>query len=534
MAKKTTDSTDLQAAVQSAPDNDGGSSAMIRAEISSKEIAQDNESKSDNDDAKAAKESKQRSNARWALLRNAIVKNASSKEGYTSSKIRDTSMTHSGAAEGSIHQFPGFNLLPRGRIPRSKVPEMVNLLTRPIVLEDTTNQEEDLVVKLELSLLALSALRSDKWIWEFLIQFQCKLNIQKVLERLDQRLQRSSDNPKLRIRLGKGSGWIDAEKSPDVFSETTNTCLTLKIVLAPFFPSCGIFCYSLPLFDDRKQDDTKDKDDNSTLLLTRERLGTTKTSLQELVSHHHHDGIDNTSNVCVWDCEKTLAYTLMKHLALQQPLPWWNHDDDNNNPLHILELGAGMAGLAGLSLAQTLQQRNPKKQLRLWLTDGHPQAAKNNQVHAHLMQLRFPNNAPVVKCLVLPWSMDPPREEERIPPCHVALVSDCTHFQEYHGHLLLTLVYGVAIHGCIYMCQPNRGNSLVRFLNVVRATGSAEPLLSLEWIEIPEIENDTESPTTHYDPSIHRPRLLLLRKLRAVEEADRELVRKHMSTRDDT
>jgi Lysine methyltransferase len=463
------------------------------------------------------------SNARWAILRNNIVKKSAS--------LTTTRSDKTGSVEGSIHRFPGFNLLPRERLAREKAPTLQSLLTTVAL-----DPNDDLVTILETSLLALTALRPSQWVWEFAVTFQSRADMDRwctleVLDILEHRLQSSSENPKHRVRLSEGSTWVQTNEYP--------ASVVLKVVLAPFVPSCGIFCYKLPYLE------ASDGTNDPAFLYTRERLATTRTSLQELVSHHRHEGLDNTGNVCVWDSEKTLAYCLLKYLASHN-LTWLLPSDQCQSPVNILELGAGMAGLAGLSLAQAMQQANPEKKFRVWLTDGHPQAAQNNRVHAHLMQVRLQTGSRnPVKCTTLPWSIDPPQRASRDdpPPCHIVLVSDCTHFQSFHAHLFFTLAYGVRVNGCIHMCQPHRGNSLQRFLDIVQLTANkaegtdTTPLFSMEWLEIPELDHmksDNGTSNAHYDPNIHCPRWLLLRKLRDVQERDRDLVLMHMAIRNES
>lgn len=482
---------------------------------------------------------------RWAILRSAIVKSSST-------ATRSAQPNNLSAAEGSIHRFEGFGFLRRERLPRSMVSPLVEIFTNL-----NLHPAADLVQALELSLLAVTALKPAKWTWEFPIQFPnekqasvviSEAETEKLLSLLDKRLQKSSGETKQSLKLGKGSGWLpkneqtSGDEDPTISSKLS--CV-LKIVLAPFLPSQGIYQYILPPFDAEGQEVCKEDNTNSdpvhAALYARERLNTAPTSLRELTSHHHHQGVDNTGNICVWDSEKTMAFSLLKLLAMNQ-LPWWPQST-SQSPLHILELGAGMAGLAGLALARKLQER--QLPFCLFLTDGHPQAVQNNRVHAHMMMMQqsqsFENiNTSMqqsMNCLVLPWSKDPPLGETHPPPCHVALVSDCTHFQEFHAHLFFTLAYGVRVSGYVYLCQPHRGKSLQRFLDVVQATANdkVNPLFSVEWLEIPELERKAKSAGQHhhYDPNIHYPRWIMLQKLREVEDRDHCQVDGHMKERDE-
>ena len=157
----------------------------------------------------------------------------------------------------------------------------------------------------------------------------------------------------------------------------------------------------------------------------------------------------------------------------------------------------------------------------------------------------------LVKCLVLPWSTEPPSEataatghqqQHRPPPCQLALVSDCTHFQEFHAHLFLTMAYRVRVDGRVFMCQPHRGQSLTSFLDLIRVTAAADddddtrcgPLFSVEWLPIDGIPTAAGSgvDNEHYDPNIHRPHWIMLRKLREVDPKDRQNILQHMKDRD--
>lgn len=473
---------------------------------------------------------------RWSLLRNAIVKSAT------------TQTVNNAKKQGSIHQFAGFGLLNRQRLPRSQVSQLQKSLTN-IRLNCSTpdhddDDDDDLVESLELALLALTALRPAEWTWEFCIEFPSKEDALKfqnesetssLLDQLEERLSTnySGNDPKQGLRLGKGSGWLPTTTSKGGDTAVSN----LKIVLSPFVPSQGIFQYTLPSFDDEKGEQVQHQGaETEQLLFTRERLNIAPASLRELTSHHHNKGVDNTGNICVWDSEQTMAFGLLK-----TQLPWWPKSKDEKSCLDILELGAGMAGLAGLAMVQKLQKQGLP--FRLWLTDGHPQAVHNNKVHAHIMTankgLRGHRGLRhVLDCCVLPWSVEPLSKEQCPPPCKVAIVSDCTHFQEFHAHLFFTLAHGLTVGGYGYMCQPHRGKSLNRFLDLVETTSgdASNPLFSIQWLEIPELheadKRTTESDEKHYNPDIHYPHWILLRKLRQVQQRDHCRVTEHMSTRD--
>ena len=129
-------------------------------------------------------------------------------------------------------------------------------------------------------------------------------------------------------------------------------------------------------------------------------------SLHELAPNHNKNQIDNTGNVVVWDAEKPLTWALNeelqeqlvlrktskstvptdpdKHqtrefLPLLSPSQTPEPDATTTTPMvlgTVLKLGAGMAGLAALSLG-------PYAHRIVW-TDGHLYRVQSNRVSVHL------------------------------------------------------------------------------------------------------------------------------------------------------
>jgi hypothetical protein len=342
-------------------------------------------------------------------------------------------------------------------------------------------------------------------------------------------------------------------------------------------------------------DDDDDDDDDvatspSAIVLARERVPTRQVSLQELVSHHHqrydnidNRGIDNTGNICVWDCEKTLAWVLLQ----EQKQRITTTTTTTAGPRIVTELGAGMVGLAGLCLiaAAVANHDNSKNNgiQELYLTDGHVDSVQNNRVHVRLGQaaggqLLLPqssqsaarsSSACRVHCSVLKWSIESGKREidsttnntnqyaavVAPPPADWTLISDCTHFEEYHAELFWTLITCTVSTGggTIWMCQPDRGKSLDRFLDLVRAvnggennndsmdgttttttTTSTPPLVLVQEQHFETLRAKHEELLQRdktYDPNIHRPRVFCLRKLRAETEQDRLIAIRHIQER---
>jgi len=537
--------------------DDASSHDTLRVEVTS------NNSNDESDSAFSVTSSKTAS--RWAILRRAIVSNSNS---TTTADNKNSSS----AMEGSIHQFRGFNFLRRQRLAKSQVKlwkeKCMNIRLSPVVDNSTAVFCNELIDNLEASLLALTALLPHNWDWEFNIMGASSSTstsitaslLPGILKVTEERLQHSCNTLRL---VHEKCHWI--ESSPKTERDGEQQVARLKIVLAPFVPSHGLYHYTLPDFTESSNATesptaaangklaTNCNSHNS--IVTRERLPTSTTttlSLEELTCHHRNQGVDNTGNICVWDSESTLSYCLLQRLALGTlfhpgVLQGTRHTDDNT--LEILELGSGMAGLAGLALAQRLQCPSStgalSQKIRVWLTDGHPQAVQNNRVHTHLMQLQHlaqqTTRMNLIKCQVLKWSMEDPYNTDPLlpqslspaqpPPCHLAIVSDCTHFQEFHAHLFFTLAFGLQVQGYAYLCQPHRGKSLTRFLSLVNV---CQNLFSTEWLQVDEVEEAAKeaSERPYFDANLHRPYLIRLCKLREVTNEDRSLVLAHMDARD--
>ena len=283
-------------------------------------------------------------------------------------------------------------------------------------------------------------------------------------------------------------------------------------------------------------------------VLTRERTALHRPTLLELASHQRNKGVDNTGNVCIWDSEKTLTWALHRYIA---ELSKKQETRQLNDIRVVTELGVGMAGLAALSLTQCPDLPCLSN---IALTDGHMDCVRNNAINVRLMKAakRIPDSCSVQACQLL-WSSHkaklPPGAEatvDSVPPlADWTLISDCTHFEEFHACLLWTLVNSTKVSGRIWMCQPNRGTSLQRFLRVVEAVNrgsnqsssetSTSPLLKVSEQFFPtldEMHEEFVKNDSHYDPNIHRPRIFVLDKVREATEADRLVAIEHVKIRD--
>jgi SAM-dependent methyltransferase len=117
---------------------------------------------------------------------------------------------------------------------------------------------------------------------------------------------------------------------------------------------------------------------------------------------------------------------------------------------------------------------------------------------------------------------DPLHHKKEFDLC---LVSDCIHFVEYHAALLVTIGRLLRVNGTCILCQPARGHSLRLFMSLIQALNGCNPLFEMhlhdnydDYIYSKHLAmlNDKESHL--YDPSIHYPYLLTLKKLRLFSE----------------
>jgi hypothetical protein len=279
--------------------------------------------------------------------------------------------------------------------------------------------------------------------------------------------------------------------------------------------------------------------------------------LRELTSHVHHDGIDNTGNICVWDCERTLTWAvlLQSHCFSDHGPTVVVHPPDRtpndatgtrrDDSFVVLELGSGMAALAALSLAAQWSNNSQipglvhiASPMHVYITDGHDDSVFNNQVNVRLMQSAglLPNKHVSIECRKLRWTIEEAQSNGFCLPmsAHITLVSDCTHFVEYHAELYWTAIHHTRVGGQIWMCQPHRGDSWLRFVHLVHHVNDqddamAQPLVSL--VEPMDIAQHLQSrheefqrESSVYNANIHRPHVFILTKLREATESDRVCV----------
>jgi len=293
--------------------------------------------------------------------------------------------------------------------------------------------------------------------------------------------------------------------------------------------------YEIPLSDDQITVVTREKAQRSNSKLKREEL------FADL-----YFGVDNTSNVKVWDSEGILTYWLLQILDkhkdyTNEAMDWiryWCTENQHHAYLRICELGCGMAGIAGLALASYFQRQACSRQVQVVLTDGHPNAVQNNlkcvQLTWHHSQ-NICNDNVAISTQRLLWDDSTNGAQSCLQliknhqaPFQLMMVSDCLHFVDFHVALAATIGRLLDSNGgvCI-LCQPPRGTSMQKFINLLmhlNTTCTEGPIFAISLLD----HYDPQISLVHqqyvvdscrtYDPNKHYPQMLILRKLRSFNE----------------
>jgi hypothetical protein len=203
------------------------------------------------------------------------------------------------------------------------------------------------------------------------------------------------------------------------------------------------------------------------------------------------------------------------------------------------------------------ENKKTKKSVQIMLTDGNPEGVKNNTINQYLTRLNSNHNLNI-KCDILLWTTDCSSNDGNGDDGDqdVILVSDCVHFQNFHAALTITTFRCLRVGGTAIFCQPTRGPSLDNFLKLLStATEQPEqqkisvsspmsqsnnintnnsttrkkkknsPLMRISWLSHPIIEQKhQEARSKHnaiYDENLHKPKILMITKLRDMIEEDR-------------
>jgi len=481
-----------------------------------------------------------RAKGRWKLLQRALL----SSHNTTTMDAADHCDAH------SLRRFPGYQMLPSrtyssngGEDDAGIIEELRNQLCQ-IVVSNNSNKGDEPPETLfwrdvETSMLALQALLDHAAADPLELCVHHHPDPRPFLE---------AAPPRLRDRCFL---------TPPPEEEDTSGCCW-RLVYTPAAeeaaqPSPPQYCIrEYQLFDNR-----------NLRLLTRERRPTSQLSLAELVSHH--GGVDNTGNICVWDCAQTLAWALLQEKEQESLLS----SATTGGGRTILELGAGMAALSALTLAVHSQQHpnssaaSPSScTTKIYITDGHADCVQNNRVNVRLLRAagRLPTTT-TIDCRQLRWTTSDDSDSTKTDPedddssptrlrANTTLVADCTHFEEHHAALLWTVVRHTVVGGRIWLCQPERGRSLARFLALIEAvnennncssdiavdsSSSVRPLLRVTERRYAALDAKhaefLASADNSYNPNVHRPRVLVLIKEREATEQDRQCAIRHCRER---
>eukprot|EP01134_Creolimax_fragrantissima_P005732 CFRG5732T1 len=240
-------------------------------------------------------------------------------------------------------------------------------------------------------------------------------------------------------------------------------------------------------------------------------------------------GFDNTGNVCVWPSEEVLAFFCIQNKNLFRDRI-------------VVELGAGMTGLAGICVARTCEPR------AVLLTDGNNNsfAALRENVETNIpcayqatlqevqalseVTQKYINTEPhtcanKVACERLVWEMTSPVVESMSGKVDVIVCADCLFFRECHTKLAAVISTLLRSNSKNYhsesqankskaiFIQPRRGNTLQSFLDVIEKN---HPELIATLVE--RYDETVWNAHTHfrltpeYNPDLHYPMLLVLTK----------------------
>ena len=202
-------------------------------------------------------------------------------------------------------------------------------------------------------------------------------------------------------------------------------------------PYC--FCKSEPYFD------YSEVCVNSQASFVMRKMASGRISLKDLVSHHQEHGVDNTGNVCVWPAEEVLGY-----YSISRP--------ELFSGKRVCELGAGMTGLAGLTIAVTLTSSE------VVITDGNPSAVENLQwcVDYNSGLNRYGNTRVYASQLV--WDRDGSDALTALGKFDVVVAGDCLFFSDFHVDLVATILALLAPGGVALLLAPRRGQTFAAFV----------------------------------------------------------------------
>ena len=472
-----------------------------------------------------------RAKARWSILRDALLKNKTATNS-SSSNLRDKNAANDGSVnKHSIHKFPGFQMLQRS------------------IVQDTLHPEN-----------------KDEY---EIVEYEVPIGMSEYIRGHDEGGNNSS---KLETSRGDGSCSSILVRTKERKLNETRLSLEELTSHAHF----GV-----------------DNTGNT-------RVWDCSNVLAFLVMGEKMLPINASANGGKDEGDKIYSKNL-PFIGLRDILSLATHQSGANinerKMLRVLELGSGMAALPSLALSMLDKPRQGRIEIEnmcphdlpyidVTITDGHPKAIQNNIVCAKLMQqlhvlvessndheenstnICAKNN---IRCRELLWKANKVGANECAElmknsdgghstqsPFDLVLVSDCTHFTDFHADLAVTIGRVLRIGGVCILCQPRRGTSLDLFIELIHAmNGDGRGIIGCRQSEENEEnindplfqvdlhrEYSQEISARHqslldeknelYEPNIHYPLLLILKKLREYSEetdTDRATCREHVKNR---
>jgi len=202
-------------------------------------------------------------------------------------------------------------------------------------------------------------------------------------------------------------------------------------------------------------------------------------------------GFNNTGNICVWPSEEVMAGFCMENRHLFK---------DKN----VLELGAGMTGLAGLIIAQTCSPHH------VLITDGNENSTENLEIviaENKRLGLIEPDK---VSSRLVKWANG---SKDLKMDYDVIICADCLFFDEGRPQLLECLKKALRGGGTAIIVAPSRSGTFEDFVTLTRESQlfvvSAE--LTEYSTKVMEVSQRLKK-DPRFIPNLHYPRVLRLEK----------------------
>uniref|UniRef100_A0A914VN74 Calmodulin-lysine N-methyltransferase n=1 Tax=Plectus sambesii TaxID=2011161 RepID=A0A914VN74_9BILA len=208
----------------------------------------------------------------------------------------------------------------------------------------------------------------------------------------------------------------------------------------------------------------------------------------EAVSVEDLVGFNNTGNVCIWPAEEVMAYYVGKYAKICAGR-------------RVVELGAGMTGVAGLCAASV-------KAESVLLTDGNEKSVAN--LDLIVRHSNFSN----VSARLLRW--DAPADLEGLEhSVDIILAADCLFFNEYRLPLLDTIVKLLSSNGEAYIFAPSRSGTFDKFADLAKLRDELSIEIETDYDEVVSSGRDAAAllcASNGFDENLHYPKLIVLRR----------------------